>query len=167
VLGKGLGILLGMLALAGIGASSIARGSAGAAPSALPAASFQSGGLGPLPGHAAPPAPSAGAPPAELDTGPPAQARSPGLTEDGKVILNQADLADLRKLPGVGQKRAQAILALREKLGGRFRRLSDLLRVKGIGPKSLRKWKDQVVLDAPKPEPTPEPDAGTGDAGAG
>jgi competence protein ComEA len=67
----------------------------------------------------------------------------------------------------VGQKRAQAILALREKLGGRFRRLSDLLRVKGIGPKSLRKWKDQVVLDAPKPEPTPEPDAGTGDAGAG
>ncbi len=62
---------------------------------------------------------------------------SPGLTADGKVILNLATITDLRKLPGIGQKRAQAILDLRQKLGGRFRKVTDLLRVKGIGGKRL------------------------------
>jgi DNA uptake protein ComE-like DNA-binding protein len=36
-------------------------------------------------------------------------------------------------LPSVGPKRALAILELRRRLG-HFRRPSDLLRVKGIGP---------------------------------
>jgi competence protein ComEA len=63
------------------------------------------------------------------------------------VVLNLANAADLRKLPGVGQKRAEALLALRQKLG-KFRRVSDLLRVKGIGPKRLKQWQDKVVLDA-------------------
>jgi competence protein ComEA len=78
-------------------------------------------------------------------------ASSPGLTADGKVILNLATITDLRKLPGIGQKRAQAILDLRQKLGGRFRKLTDLLRVKGIGVKRLAKLKDKMVLDPPPP----------------
>ena len=146
VVGKALAILCGMLALAGIGASSIARGSGREIPSALPVGSFKAGGMGPF---LAQPAPQ----PEPVDAGSPpeAPAPSPGLTEDGKVILNQAGIPELRKLPGVGQKRAQAILELRAKLGGRFKKISDLLRVKGIGPKSLIKWKDKLVLDAPKP----------------
>ena len=73
------------------------------------------------------------------------------MTPDGKVILNLASISDLRKLPGIGQKRAQAILDLRQKLGGRFRKVTDLLRVKGIGVKRLAKLKDKMVLDAPPP----------------
>jgi competence protein ComEA len=72
-----------------------------------------------------------------------------GVTEDGKVILNQASAADLRHLPGVGQKRADAILALRARLG-RFKQVNDLLRVKGIGVRGLKKILPHVVLDAPK-----------------
>ncbi|MEZ4219526.1 MAG: helix-hairpin-helix domain-containing protein [Polyangiaceae bacterium] len=76
---------------------------------------------------------------------------SPALTADGKVILNQADENDLQRLPGVGRKRAEAILALRQRLG-RFKRMHQLLRVKGIGPRALRRIREQAVLDAPKEE---------------
>jgi competence protein ComEA len=75
---------------------------------------------------------------------------SAGMTEDGKVILNLASVEDLRHLPGVGQKRADAILALRSRLG-RFKQVNDLLRVKGIGVRGLKKLMPHVVLDAPKP----------------
>lgn len=74
---------------------------------------------------------------------------SAGMTEDGKVILNLASVEDLRHLPGVGQKRAESILALRSRLG-RFKQVSDLLRVKGIGVRGLKKIMPHVVLDAPK-----------------
>ena len=75
---------------------------------------------------------------------------STGMTEDGKVILNLASVEDLRHLPGVGQKRAGAILVLRTRLG-RFKQVNDLLRVKGIGVRGLKKIMPHVVLDAPKP----------------
>ena len=81
----------------------------------------------------------------------PGAAASEGMTADGKVILNRANLEELGRLPGVGPKRAQAILDLRAKLG-RFRRPTDLLRVKGIGPKSLKKLEPHFVLD---PAPVP------------
>jgi len=74
---------------------------------------------------------------------------TPGMTPDGKVILNLASLEDLRHLPGVGQKRADAILALRARLGGHFKHVNDLLRVKGIGVRGLKKILPHVVLDAP------------------
>jgi len=79
------------------------------------------------------------------------RAASAGMTEDGKVILNLASVEDLRHLPGVGQKRADAIMALRSRLGGRFKQVNDLLRVKGIGVRGLKKIMPHVVLDAPKP----------------
>jgi competence protein ComEA len=60
--------------------------------------------------------------------------------------LNQATLADLRRLPGVGAKKAQAILALRDRLQ-HFRQIEDLLKVKGIGRASLKKLRPLVRLD--------------------
>lgn len=74
---------------------------------------------------------------------------SAGMTPDGKVILNLATLEDLRHLPGVGPKRAESILALRTRLG-HFKQVNDLLRVKGIGVRGLKKIMPHVVLDAPK-----------------
>ena len=64
-------------------------------------------------------------------------------------------MEELRRLPGVGPKRAEAIVALRQRMG-RFQRVEDLLRVKGIGRATLRKWRPLLRLDAPA----------AGDAGA-
>jgi competence protein ComEA len=71
-----------------------------------------------------------------------------GITPDGKVILNLASADELTKLPGVGMKRATAIVALRTKLK-RFKHATDLLRVKGIGPRGLQRMLPHLVLDAP------------------
>lgn len=62
--------------------------------------------------------------------------------------MNSATPKELTTLPGIGQKRAEAIIALRTRLKG-FRKLADLLRVKGIGVKSLKKLEPKVVLDVP------------------
>ena len=104
----------------------------------------------PIPCTPAPaPAAAASHPSADDDPSPPLSARSgasPGLTADGRVILNVASAAELQRLPGVGAKRAAAILALRQRLG-RLRRPSDLLRVKGIGPRLLERMLPLLVLD--------------------
>ncbi len=71
-----------------------------------------------------------------------------GVLADGRVVLNRAGVADLTKLPGIGEKRARAILALRDRLG-RFRSLRDLLRVRGIGLAMLRRIEALVVIDPP------------------
>lgn len=78
------------------------------------------------------------------------------VTEDGRVILNVAGVRDLVRLPGVGAKRAEAILKVRKRLGGRFRSLRQLMRVRGIGPRSLRKLTPHLVLDAPEEPPKRE-----------
>ncbi|HEV8549753.1 MAG TPA: helix-hairpin-helix domain-containing protein [Polyangiaceae bacterium] len=158
VLAKGLAVFCGMLALAAIGASSLSRG-AGVpvvASSLARAPRVTAAGLAPVAvtndassldapaADGGAPAPNGGEPGAD---GKP----SAGMTADGKVILNRADAVELRHLPGVGPKRADAIVALRAKLGGRFKRVSDLLRVKGIGPKGLKKIEPHVVLDEPRP----------------
>jgi competence protein ComEA len=64
--------------------------------------------------------------------------------------LNQATADDLMKLPRVGPKRAQAILDVRRRLG-RFHQPTDLLRVKGIGRKTLRQLLPLLVVDPPAP----------------
>lgn len=70
------------------------------------------------------------------------------ILPDGRIVLNLASETELTKLPGIGPKRAQAILALRQRLG-RFRRVEDLLRVKGIGRKMLDRLRPAVILDPP------------------
>lgn len=87
-------------------------------------------------------------------TAPEASASSPGpaaqsgITADGKVILNIANVQELDTLPGVGKKTAERIVELRTRLG-RFKKLSDLLRIKGIGQRSLQKLTPHLLLDPP------------------
>jgi competence protein ComEA len=69
-----------------------------------------------------------------------------GRTKEGKVVLNRASEEDLRHLPGIGATRARAILALRAKIG-RFSRVEDLLRVKGIGRRSLARLRPLVQIE--------------------
>jgi competence protein ComEA len=65
------------------------------------------------------------------------------------VILNTASVEDFDRLPGIGKSRAEAIVALRERLG-RFRKPTDLLRVRGIGVRSLKKLLPLIVVDPPE-----------------
>jgi len=68
------------------------------------------------------------------------------------VDLNAASIDDLRRLPGIGPKRAAAILELRGKLG-RFRRVEELLRVRGFGRKSLARLRPHLTVGLGAPTP--------------
>ncbi len=60
------------------------------------------------------------------------------------VDINHASLAELTRLPGVGEKTARGIMELRVHVP--FRRVEDLLSVKGIGAKKLAKMRPYVVV---------------------
>jgi competence protein ComEA len=67
----------------------------------------------------------------------------------GKTInVNQADLVELQKLPGVGPKIAQNLL--NERARRAFATVQDLRRVSGIGPKTLEKIRPYVGLSDDK-----------------
>jgi competence protein ComEA len=62
---------------------------------------------------------------------------------DTPVDLNSATAAQLETVPGIGKALAGRIVAFREKHGP-FRRLEDLMKVKGIGEKSLEKLRPYI-----------------------
>ena len=62
-----------------------------------------------------------------------------------KINLNSASISQLVNLPGIGKKKAQAIVEYRNK-NGKFNALEDLTKVKGIGNKILEKLKPLLVL---------------------
>ncbi|HER1159110.1 TPA: helix-hairpin-helix domain-containing protein [Streptococcus pyogenes] len=66
--------------------------------------------------------------------------------DQSKVHINKASLEELQHIPGIGAKRAQDIIDMRDKLGG-FKALEDLRQVSGIGEKTLEKLKDDIFLD--------------------
>ena len=63
-----------------------------------------------------------------------------------RLDLNSADYDDLILLPGIGEKTAEAILALRDQLGY-FRYPEDLLLVHGIGNTKLEALYDYVCTE--------------------
>lgn len=71
-----------------------------------------------------------------------AKLKKPG---DGVVRLNSAGEQDLQRLPGVGPSTARKILEYRAAHGG-FRRVEELMEVKGIGPKKMSKMAPFLAL---------------------
>jgi competence protein ComEA len=65
------------------------------------------------------------------------------VTVTEKVDLNHASLGQLEALPGIGEKRAEAIISFREH--HLFRRTQELLRIKGIGHKLFVRLKPLVI----------------------
>lgn len=65
--------------------------------------------------------------------------------QSAMVNINSADLKQLIKLPGVGKKKAQAIIDYRE-ANGDFASLEDLAKVKGVGKKMLAKLDGKVTF---------------------
>jgi len=149
---------LALVGLAGVGAASMLAGLDGARANSpqVTSAHVLLGTVPPKPDVNAAPGsttPRAGAQPppamsAPDPASPPVALACTGRTADGRVILNLATVADLRTLPGIGPKRADAILALRDKLK-RFRRIQELRRVRGIGAKTLQKLAPKLLVDPP------------------
>jgi competence protein ComEA len=63
----------------------------------------------------------------------------------GKINLNKATAAELSQLKGIGMKYAERIVEFRDK-NGPFKQVEDLLKVQGIGPKTLEKNKDRITV---------------------
>ena len=83
----------------------------------------------------------------DVTTSAPASATSGiGQAKSALVNLNTATEADFQTISGIGQKRAQDIIAYRE-ANGRFKSVDDLKNVSGIGAKTLEKLKEYVTVD--------------------
>ncbi|MBB3108947.1 competence protein ComEA [Paenibacillus phyllosphaerae] len=63
---------------------------------------------------------------------------------DQRIDINRATAEELDTLPGIGAAKAQAIVEDRTS-NGAYRKVEDLLRVKGIGDKMLEKIKPLIV----------------------
>ncbi|PHD37429.1 helix-hairpin-helix domain-containing protein [Bacillus toyonensis] len=64
---------------------------------------------------------------------------------EGKVQINAASKEQLEKITGIGSRKAESILKYREEHGP-FQKIEDLLKIDGIGVKSLEKIKDQIII---------------------
>jgi len=63
----------------------------------------------------------------------------------GKININTATAKELALIPGVGPVTAKSIIDYRKK-NGKFKSAKDLLNIKGIGEKTLKKMKPQLKL---------------------
>ena len=66
--------------------------------------------------------------------------------EASKVNINTAGKDELMTLTGIGETRAEAILAYRQETGG-FQAPEDLMQVEGIKEKTFEKLKDQITVN--------------------
>ena len=62
------------------------------------------------------------------------------------VNINTADHETLATLPGVGDVKAEAIIQYR-KDHGEFKNAEDLVNVKGIGPKTIKKLAKDITIE--------------------
>jgi len=74
----------------------------------------------------------------------PAFAAKKALASGERIDLNRAPVTELMRLPGLGEKKAQAIVSHRQKQP--FRRVEDVMNVKGLGPAWFRKVKANLAV---------------------
>ena len=82
---------------------------------------------------------------------PNAVAQQPAAVAKAATLdLNSASVTDLESLPGVGRRTAERIIEYRQK-NGSFKKIEELMNVKGIGEKSFLKLKPLIAV-SPKAE---------------
>lgn len=64
---------------------------------------------------------------------------------DGRVNLNQATVAELMQLPGIGEAKANAIAAYREE-HGHFQSIEDIMKISGIKESVFSQIKDLITV---------------------
>ena len=84
--------------------------------------------------------------PHDLAQEPPARTTS---ERPAPLNLNAATEAQLEALPGIGASTAARIVEYRKKNGG-FKKIEDLMNVKGIGEKSFLKLKALIAVGPPR-----------------
>jgi len=89
----------------------------------------------------------------QASSGRPAASAKSVATPAAPVNLNTATQSQLETLPGIGPKAAQRILDYRQK-NGNFKKIEDLMHVKGIGEKSFLKLKPLITVAGDKAERT-------------
>lgn len=62
---------------------------------------------------------------------------------DGRININTADVAELMKLTGIGESRAQDIVNYRKK-NGAFVKIEDIMKVPGIKDAAFEKIRDKI-----------------------
>jgi competence protein ComEA len=70
-------------------------------------------------------------------------AAKPPIT--GTININTASATDLEGLPGIGAKTAQRIVEYRQK-NGPFKKVEELMNVRGVGEKNFLKLKNQISV---------------------
>ncbi len=70
------------------------------------------------------------------------------VAEKAPLNLNAATLDQLETLPGIGRKTAERIVEYRAKSGG-FKKIEELMNVRGIGEKSFLKIKPLISVAKP------------------
>jgi competence protein ComEA len=63
----------------------------------------------------------------------------------GPVNLNSASAAQIALLPGIGPKTADLVVQYRQK-NGPFKKIEEIMNVRGIGEKSFLKIKDRLTV---------------------
>jgi competence protein ComEA len=100
-----------------------------------------------IPAAAQQPSPAKAAKPAA------AGSANPAAPTIAPVNINTATQEQLESLPGVGAKAAERILEYRQK-NGNFKKVEDLMNVKGIGEKSFLKLKPLLTVAEKKAAPS-------------
>ena len=71
------------------------------------------------------------------------------------VNINTASAAEFEALPGIGAKTAARIVEYRQK-NGPFKKVEELMNVRGLGEKNFLKLKAQLTVGTPKTTDRPD-----------
>jgi len=81
--------------------------------------------------------------PRASDVGPAAVPKGKIVKGTGEAVnLNEATFEELQRLPGIGPKMAELIIA-----GRPYHKVEDVLRVQGIGPKNIEQFRELVRVE--------------------
>ena len=88
---------------------------------------------------------------------PPAAAAKPSSTATSSAVvnINTASVTEFATLPGVGAKMAARIIEYRQK-NGPFKKVEELMNVRGIGEKNFLKLKPQLAIGQTKADHEPQ-----------
>jgi competence protein ComEA len=62
-----------------------------------------------------------------------------------KININTASVGELQKIPRIGPKVAQRIIEFRKE-HGKFKRIEEIMKVKGIGERTFERIKDFITV---------------------